>query len=153
MKLRNKKTGEIWDIGKVLTNDFPCWETLEQLVEDWEDYKEPKDKHYWYIDFTPEIGAYRTKDVGSDIDNRLKLIGNYFETKEEADKAVEKLKAWKRLKDAGFEITGWCNSIGDDYYKSSQIVIELNNKPDFDEYDNIEPFKADLDLLFGSDEE
>ena len=42
MKLRNKKTGEIWDIGKVLTNDYPCWETLAQLCEDWEDVpKEP----------------------------------------------------------------------------------------------------------------
>lgn len=39
MKLRNKKTGEVWDIGKVLTNDYPCWGTLAQLCEDWEDYK------------------------------------------------------------------------------------------------------------------
>jgi hypothetical protein len=38
MKLRNKKTGEVWDIGKVLTNDYPCWGTLAQLCEDWEDY-------------------------------------------------------------------------------------------------------------------
>jgi len=41
MKLHNKKTGEIWDIGKVLSNDYPCWETLAQLCEDWEDAKEP----------------------------------------------------------------------------------------------------------------
>lgn len=41
MKLRNKKTGEIWDIGKVLANDYPCWETLAQICEDWEDDKEP----------------------------------------------------------------------------------------------------------------
>lgn len=41
MKLRNKKTGEIWDIGKVLVNDYPCWETLTQICEDWEDVKEP----------------------------------------------------------------------------------------------------------------
>lgn len=39
MKLRNKKTGEIWDIGKVLTNDYPSYETLEQITEDFEDYK------------------------------------------------------------------------------------------------------------------
>ncbi len=39
MKLRNKKTGEIWDIGKVLSNDYPCWETLAQLCEEWEGYK------------------------------------------------------------------------------------------------------------------
>lgn len=41
MKLRNKKTGEIWDIGKVLVSDYPCWETLTQICEDWEDVKEP----------------------------------------------------------------------------------------------------------------
>lgn len=41
MKLRNKKTGEIWDIGKVLVNDYPCWETLTQICKDWEDVKEP----------------------------------------------------------------------------------------------------------------
>ena len=39
MKLRNKKTGEIWDIGKVLTNDYPSYDTLEQITEDFEDYK------------------------------------------------------------------------------------------------------------------
>lgn len=41
MKLRNKKTGEIWDIGKVLTNDYPSYETLEQITEDFEDYIPP----------------------------------------------------------------------------------------------------------------
>ena len=41
MKLRNKKTGEIWCIGKILTNDHPCWENLSQICEDWEDIKEP----------------------------------------------------------------------------------------------------------------
>ena len=81
-----------------------------------------------------------------------KEIGNYFKTKEEAEKAVEKLNAWKRLKDKGFHISGWDNSIGDDYYKPSQIVIELNGDPEWDEYDNIEDIKADLDLLFGGEE-
>lgn len=33
-------------------------------------------------------------------------IGNYFETKEEAEKVVKKLKAWTRLKDKGFRFTG-----------------------------------------------
>ena len=43
MKVRNKKTGEIWDIVKVLTCDYPSYETLKQLNEDWEDCtpKEP----------------------------------------------------------------------------------------------------------------
>ncbi len=37
MKLRNRKTGEIWDVGKVLANVHPCRETLAQLCEDRED--------------------------------------------------------------------------------------------------------------------
>ena len=41
MKLRNKKTGEIWDIGKVLTNDYPSYDTLEQITEDFEGYNPP----------------------------------------------------------------------------------------------------------------
>lgn len=41
MKLRNKKTGKIWDIGKVLTNDYPSYDTLEQITEDFEDYNPP----------------------------------------------------------------------------------------------------------------
>lgn len=46
MKLRNKKTGEIWDIAKIITNDNPSYDTLESINEDFEDYKEPliKDK-------------------------------------------------------------------------------------------------------------
>ena len=39
MKLRNKETGEIWDIGKILTNDYPSYDTLESINEDFEDDK------------------------------------------------------------------------------------------------------------------
>ena len=38
MKLRNKKTGEIWDIGKIITNDYPSYETLKQINDNFEDY-------------------------------------------------------------------------------------------------------------------
>ena len=95
MKLRNKKTGEIWDIGKILTNDYPCWETLKQLNEEWEDYEEPKEQYY--IDCDGEVYA-PTRLNQFDLD-RMSNIGNIFETRVEAEKAVEKLKAWKRLKD------------------------------------------------------
>ena len=47
------------------------------------------------------IGVTTNKYSGDDVDDFNKSIGNYFETKEEAEKAVEKLKAWKRLKDKG----------------------------------------------------
>ena len=122
MKLKNRKTGEIGYliVGRssdhyIVTNDE--WEScgeynsLAELTEEWEDVpeEEPKDNFYWYID-----GFGRThfsSKILDEIEGRpnnwmaRKLFGNYFETKEEAKKAVEKLKAWKRLKDKGFKIT------------------------------------------------
>lgn len=73
MKIQNKKTGER------------------------EDYEEPK--NHWFIDCDGKIYSI-DRLVGYDL-NKLKEIGNYFETEEEAEKAVEKLKTWKRLKDNG----------------------------------------------------
>lgn len=68
---------------------------------DWkyeEDYEEPKE--YWYIDWNGEVCR---SDIHDERTKRMKQIGNYFETKEEAEKAVRKLKAWKRLKDREFD--------------------------------------------------
>ena len=92
MKLRNKKTGEI----KELPDGFIC--NIKQLCEEWEDYEEPKD-HY-YIDYDGDILTVEALDYEPKI-KIMQSIGNYFETKEEAEQAVEKLKAWKRLQDAG----------------------------------------------------
>lgn len=72
-----------------------------------------------------------------------KSIGNYFETKEEAEKAIEKLKAWKRLRDKGAMFKEWfwdkyygtCINIGD----SGSGYIDDGDKQN----------KKDLDLLFG----
>ena len=63
-----------------------------------------KPKEYWYIDINGEIMSDNVED---DTVKVMREIGNYFETKEEAEKAVEKLKAWKRLKDNGFEFKRW----------------------------------------------
>lgn len=38
------------------------------------------------------------------MEKQRKQFGNYFNTREEAEKAVEKLKAWKQLKDKGFQV-------------------------------------------------
>ena len=109
-------------------------------------------KTYWFIN---EYGSpTEAESYGRETlyDKARKSFGNSFATKEEAERAAKKLVAWKRLKDKGFHISGWDNSIGDDYYKPSQIVIELNGNPDWDEYDNINDIKEELDLLFGGEE-
>lgn len=109
MKLRNKKTGKIHEITEVVSlHDMDkkfviysqteghnhAYKNLAELNAEWEDYKEPKE--YWYYD-TTKNGV----DKITHLEDKEKdqAIGNYFETEEEAQKAVEKLKAWKRLKD------------------------------------------------------
>ena len=44
------------------------------------------------------------------IDRSRSEIGNCFESREEAEKAVERLKAWERLKDAGLKFKDWNKS-------------------------------------------
>lgn len=82
------------------------WEyhSLAELNEEWEDYEEPEE--FWYINECGDVLKYKYDGGCSCPILEAKEIGNHFETKEEAEKAVEKLKAWKRLKDKGFEFDG-----------------------------------------------
>lgn len=113
MKLRNKKTGEIATLtlstnGEdmiIMGNDMLAHITKLSELKDYEDYEEPKE--YWYIDTTEGTIVEHTCEQFKLTDKERKEIGNYFETKEEAEKAVEKLKAWKRLKDKGLTFCAW----------------------------------------------
>jgi hypothetical protein len=151
MKLRNKKTGEIIETysiyedyrGKIVIKkkdieNYPYeYDTLTKLNEEWQDYEEPKEFYYITVDgYVVKDNDTITKDFADDLES----IGNYFETEEEAEKAVEKLKAWKRLKDKGFEFTGWGMA------SSDTVVIYANRK-----FESIQAEK-DLDLLFGGEE-
>lgn len=146
MKLRNKKTGEIIDIKDALhdSDDYPNHYTIR---EDWEDYKEPET--YYYISDCVNIASL-TNDHGYNLPEeiwhkamkRRKEIGNYFETKEEAEKAVEKLKAWKRLKDKGFRSTDW-KCTGSIFFTFDNYCGDGQPKSAGD----------DLDLLFGGEDE
>ena len=152
MKLRNKKTGEIVDLVEgyikdsyygqkieikplaISNKEGYIYNSLAELNEDWEDYEEPKE--YWYID--PMVcGVYCTKiKKDEDLYDFNKQIGNYFESKEEAEKAVERLRAWKRLKDKGFKFGGY-NACSVDYDIDEQYRKYISQ---------------DLDLLFGGEE-
>jgi hypothetical protein len=144
MKLKNKKTGEI-RYCKVIYDDLEPQEgewtatSLAELNEEWEDVPEG----YWWIDGDKDvIFCDETDGFWKEINNSRKEIGNYFETKEEAEKAVKKLEAWKRLKDAGFRLTGW-------YGGSKTITYDFEEKPE-----HYIPLieSVDLDLLFGGEE-
>ena len=157
MKLRNKKTGEIIDTaqvgvmenvdgGRFMFHDA-IYDSLTELTEEWEDYEEPK--VFYYI----KSNGYIVKDndtITKDFADDLESIGNYFETEEEAEKAVEKLKAWKRLKDAGFKFIGK-DYRGDKNFGSAFFQVgEGKNIRDF--YQDNQDFYDDLDLLFCPEE-
>ena len=152
MKLRNKKTGEIGEVGylanssgEIIVNhidDLDEWYTYKSLAElnnEWEDYEEPKE--YYYLNEYLELDHEMWTDT--EFDNKLKALGNYFETKEEAEKAVEKLKAWKRLKDKGVEFYGWRKNQTGTY----DFLARWKDIPP-KMHDIIE----DLNLLFGGEE-
>lgn len=164
MKLKNKKTGEIVEVESLgheesLKEKFGyqvtlSWEldenlgtcktytSLAELNEDWEDAPEEPITYYYISDF----GAIREGDVGKFVEDEIarKEIGNYFATEEEAEKAVERLRARKRLKDKGFRFTDY------DYraYKGKGCGQVFFN----DVSDNINEIKADLDICFGDKE-
>lgn len=135
MKLRNKKTGQIVDSLQPLIGGKGS--TLEELCEVWEDYEEPEG--CWFI---TEYGGVEEARDGSKVedDEDYTGIGNCFKTRAEAEKAVEKLKAWKRLKDKGLKFDGWTRvSDGED----ERITIKLKS-------DNpVYGITGELGLLFG----
>lgn len=155
MKLRNKKTGEIKDVRMSYRNDTApivvsettkddngqsqgwAYYSLAELNEEWEDVSK-KSKGYWYYDSLSGYVEENPDPLISDLEND-KVIGNYFETREEAEKAVEKLKAWKRLKDKGFSFESVSQGIA-----GGEIRYKVNE----------ESFSVmkDLDLLFGGKE-
>lgn len=157
MKLRNRKTGKIVEFRYlqsdhvaplVLTtyeNDKPemySYTSLAELNEEWEDYEDTKE--YWYLENNGDIDK-ETYDGGY-YDERMIEIGNYFETREEAEKAVEKLKAWKRLKDDGLKIRRYELNGGTDRNGcfTGDICLALDiSKPVYEDI---------LQLLFGGEE-
>ena len=148
MKLRNKQTGEIGKIAKTKTDDDEIeiitdtkvylYKSISEVCQHWEDYEEPEED-FWYIDSDCETyvvsRAFNENDTSDVLFN--KSIGNYFETREEAEKAIEKLKAWERLRKKHFKFDG--------YDILNQTVTWLVSR-EYDEY------SSDIDLLFGGEE-
>ena len=145
MKLKNKKTGEIKAVNKGVAlihysdGTTVGYNSLAELNEEWEDYEEPK--YFYCISIDGSINKYEVERYAHEswCKNGAKIIGNYFETKEEAELAVRKLKAWKRLKDKGFRFNGWNGTqIGSNISYISEIYYE--------------GCSDDMDLLFGGKE-
>lgn len=156
MKLRTKFQDEDFELGEVVTADIATmpdgriklqaaakkgglhtifYDKLENLYSEWEDYEEPE--RYYYITSGGEIThrGFRLWENESVYDKKRKEIGNYFGTEEEAKKAVEKLKAWKRLSENKYL-----------FGRLIDLIYSLNaNSREFDEY------LEDIELLFGGE--
>ena len=156
MKLRNKKTGEIgyfcfanWDSPVLIIMDengvqLAKYNSLAELNSEWKDYEEPKE--YWYIGNSGEVFGFSDYYLGTEIEEAHREIGNLFETKEEAEKAVEKLKAWHLLKAMGFKIEGI-------RYRNHKSYIEWSiSQKVRDDHFMSEAFNVALHLLFGDKE-
>ena len=166
MKLKNKKTGEVLAVESIslvmptlvadkktiqLTGtdtetgyrEIYRYKTVAELNEKWEDYEEPKE--YWYMDYGGRIKAMN--DANDEEDVARKEIGNYFESEEEAEKVVEKLKAWKRLKDKGFRFVR-IDEQNEGHRVGQYIEFEMAYHFEPDAWQ----IGHDLDLLFGGEE-
>ena len=157
MKLRNKRTGEIGIINYFDNQSiviYPIdenwnakgdkkyvYHSIAEPNEEWEDYEEPKE--HWCV--TMYGGITRIKDDEEPIDDLIE-IGNYFNSKEDAYDAWDKLKAWKRLKDKGFRFEYYDYS-DRDLHNHIQIKAITNR-----EVEDSMLYKEDLDLLFGGEE-
>ena len=146
MKLKNKKTGVIATL--TLSNNG---ESLLLMVDDemlvynvklselkeWEDYEEEPKRDYYYIDYNGTIKCFQYLDF--DWQEEMKQIGNYFGTPEEAERAVEKLKAWKRLKDNGVE------------FSQGLVAFDLHGACGIQVYGHRNA-EEDLEIIFGGEE-
>lgn len=130
MRLKNKKTGEIveYDIIEAGLKVNPVGgyiaaDSLTEFCDEWEDVEEPKE--YWYLDCYGMV--LRAIYNGNEWDERRKLIGNYFESQEEAEKAAKKLKALKRLRDKGFRFERWFGRwlVGGEYNDETRADLDL----------------------------
>lgn len=153
MKLRNKKTREIGttrvdyqELYVDTENGYTyCYKSLQAMCDEWEDYEEPKE-YYWYID---DLGIVSIDRVESSTIAMRKNFGNYFATREEAEKAVEKLKTWKRLKDkCNISFSGLNRNI-----KGRPVSVNLDfNIEGRTTFDEAIQNTKDLMLLFGGED-
>ena len=133
------------EIGEIAVECTGCtyyYNNLAELCEKWEDYE---DELYYIISAEHKDGYIcALKEDYKELCETAKELGIGFETEKEAEKAVEKLKAWKRLKDKGFVWQGWEEGA----MGNGMCVIVCQIPENNWETDVVE----DLDLLFGGEE-
>ena len=119
------KAGEVFyisDAGNLFreSDNVPVygWTIIDKnpnILTDWfEEVNEPTrwkpelGRKYYFLDSDGFV--YNNIWADDSVDHGRLKIGNYFESREEAEKAVERLKAWERLKGAGLKFKDWNKS-------------------------------------------
>ena len=160
MKLQDKETNEIIEIEVRRVNDKNLEDetlttidgeeiTLEKLGKKFVDYIEPIE--FWTIDAfrmktahvyeSPRFRCYSDEQIAN-----LEELGLKFDTEEEAKQALEKLKAWKRMKNDGCVPIEWRWKQD---YPDDACYVEVVLKCQFDAGFH----DKDMDLLFRGGEE
>lgn len=122
------------DSGGLITDYY---DSFDEAAEMWGKCEEPKE--HWAIDqFGEPINVSGLSRLQLE---KLHRLGNDFPSENATMKAIEKLRAWTRLKDKGFRFERW--GMGGEYGNTITFsdYIEYNDET-----------RADLDLLFGGEE-
>lgn len=113
----------------VMVYDWEEIHNFPNILTDW--FEEIKEPTRWKPDLNQKYYLIRTSGYVYDsiwtndsIDDGRLEIGNCFQTEEEAERAAEKLKAWKRLKDSGLKFKDWNKS---NYDKTFCINAEIEH--------------------------
>ena len=103
-------------------------------------WKPEINQEYYWLDSCGSVYSDAWDD-GSTINNVRFEIGNCFESREEAEKAVERLKAWERLNDAGLKFKDWNKS---NYDRTFCINAEVEH--DVETFEFFKDLRVALDM-------
>lgn len=161
MKLRNKTTGEI-GTPRVDYQEFYVdtenghtynYKSLQRMYEEWEDVPEGESKECWVVNPYGDVVEINTET------GHFRCYGRpafSFETREEADRAVEKLKAWNRLGLVGcsYRIIDPLKLESLEQIKEDEMVVpsELEVEVHFKVKPNCIISSKDLDTLFNQED-
>lgn len=163
MKLKTKFQDEDFELGEVTDVDITTmpdgcfkanakamrgglhtfyYDTKAAFDADWEDAPEDT-KDFWYIRCGGVVKQNEDSSLEEHHIDKHKEIGNYFSSREDAEKAVEKLKAWKRLKDK--EVKLKIVTIGHKKYLEPTAEDDKT-------FDEVKELIKDFELIFGGEE-
>ena len=94
----------VYDVKGIISK----YTSLAELNEEWEDYEE-EEKEYYTLNSSGQI--WTTECFNEESIKNMKQIGNYFNTREEAEKAVERLKKLQNLRNRGYNIDAYFDMI------------------------------------------